>query len=191
MNRFLSIILMLLLLTASCKKKQAVIEKFIYFRVSDLVYDSVGKPYLGIILYLQYNMEGKTLMSLGKFYERESIAPPNGLNSFYELNTDIKINELLDKTFINKSFDSTYNDYFEPRCFYFLYETSDKRTNVVTFGEGAYPNSIRNLRHYLDSLISKNNLWTPTKPFFVDSLFIDYERNLFTNYPPPPKPMIR
>ena len=130
-------------------------------------------------------------MALGKFYDRDSIAPPHGLKNFYETSSNIKIKEQLKEYINDKSFDSTYNTYFDPRCSYFIYETSDKRIVIITFGKGDLPNELLGLRRYLDSIINQEYLWITTKPFAVDSLFIEYESELFTKFPPPPRPKIK
>ncbi|MHC1705002.1 MAG: hypothetical protein AB9846_13920 [Tenuifilaceae bacterium] len=160
-------------------------NKFVFFRVNNVVYDSLNNPCLGVILYFEYNKDGKDKVALGKVFHRDSIAPPHGLINFYELETKRKTLEIINETFCNRNYDSTYNEYFDPRCIYFFYETSNHEKKSISFGKGGdIPPELLNLFHYIeDSCISHGKL-VKTRPFEINNMVTDFEKELFLKYPP-------
>lgn len=185
MKRYSILIIVFLIVLNSCKEKPLVIDKFIYIRVPGVVYDSLKRPYLWILPYFEYQKDSAFKIAIGRKFQRDSIAPPNGLNSYFELISDKKTIELINKTLLNKNFDSTYNTHVEPRCYYFLYETSDRKKRVITFGTGSFPEGFIALLHHIDSLRYPENQLIPVKPFVIDSMVVNMERKIFLKYPPP------
>ncbi|NVO10267.1 MAG: hypothetical protein HXX16_09930 [Bacteroidales bacterium] len=186
MKRYSILIIVFLIFLNSCKEKPPTITKFIYIRVPGVVYDSLERPYLWILPYFEYQKDKQFKIATGKEFRRDSAAPPNGLNCYFELDKDKETIELINKTLLNKNFDSTYNAHIEPRCNYFLYETSDNKKRVITFGAGNFPDGFKALLHHLNSLIYPENRLISIKPFVIDSMVVNMEKKVFSKYPPPP-----
>jgi len=185
-----SLILLFVLFINSCKQKPLTVDKFVYYYVLDLDYDSLENPCLHKLVYFEYNKDHKFKIARSQFYGKV-LSPPHGLTSFYEMDVDNKTIELINKTFIDKNYDSTYNEIPDPRSYYFLYKTSDGKKRVITFDRKDFPNQFMPFYNYLSELISTENRMIPIKPFIVDSMVIDIERKIFLKYPPLPSPNIK
>lgn len=185
MIRYILILSILLLL--SCKEKSWRIEKFLYLTVYGVTYDSLSNPHLGIFDYFEYSDKKTYRIAKGQFYMETEVAPINGLNAFYELKPDEKTTNLIQKTLSNKDFDSTYNSHWEPRCCYFFYQTSHSEKRIITFGTNQdTPYELSFLMQHLNSLTESQNKLKLEKPFSLDSLVNDFEKELFLKYPPLP-----
>ena len=182
-NYFLIIIFPLFIL--SCNEKPLTVDKFVYFRVYDVVYDSLNNPNLGIIPYFEYNKDCKDKIAIGRIFHRDSIAAPHGLINFFESETKRKTTEIINETFCNITYDSTYNGYFDPRCIYFFYEMSNHKKRLISFGKGGdIPPELLNLFHYIeDSCITYGKL-VKTRPFEINNIVTDFEKELFLRFPP-------
>jgi len=178
-------------MTISCKEKTWTITKLLYFTVYGVTYDSLGNPHLGINRYLEFNNNGLHKMAKGRIYSKTESTPTHGLEIFSELKLDEKSISLIQKTLANKDFDSTYNSHWEPRCCYFLYETSNNKKKIITFGTNeTTPYEIEKLMHHLEHFLENQYRYKSIGQFSVDSMVIKLENKIFINYPPPPKSII-
>lgn len=190
MIRIIIFVIIFLIIT-SCKEKTWTVSKFLYFKVHGVTYDSLNNPHLGIAWYFEFNDKKQNKLARGRIYSKTEIAPINGLDTFYQLNTDEKSYGLIQETLANRDFDSTYNSHWEPRCCYFLYKTSENKNKVITFGTNdSTPYELEKLMHHLDYLSENQHRYKPVVRFSVDSMVIKLEKEIFLNYPPPPKALI-
>jgi hypothetical protein len=185
MKRNIYWLIALLFILYSCKEKVPEINKFIFIDVKGLVYDSLKQPSIWIFPYFYYEKNNHFKIATCHYFNPDSIAPPYGLNDFYELAEDQITVALINKTLINRSFDSTYNFTNGARYRYFLYETSDNKKGVVKFGDGYIPDGFGVLLNRLGVLGESDQLFR-VKPFVIDSMLIKFENKLFAKYPPPP-----
>ena len=108
------------------------------------------------------------------------------------METDTKTIEIINKTLSNRNYDSTYNVIFDVRCAYFFYETSDNRKRLIVFGKGGdIPYELIDLQQYLEKLWYPTDHLTVSTPFLVDSMVMDFEKELFFKYPPGPRQIFK
>ena len=183
--------LIILMMIISCKEKTWTVTKLLYFTVYGVTYDSLSNPHLGINRYLEFNDKGQNKMARGKIYSKTESAPNHGLEIFTELKLDEKSISLIQETLGNKDYDSTYNSHWEPRCCYFLYETSDNKKKIITFGTNeTTPYELEELMHHLEYFLEYQYRYKRIGHFSVDSMVLKLESEIFINYPPPPKPIM-
>jgi hypothetical protein len=183
-----TLILILALSISSCRNQQkSSIKKLIYFAGQELVYDSLNNPHLSIRKYFEYSQNENIRIATGHRYY-DSIAPMFGLDKYYEIPTSGTIKQIINNTFLNKSFDSTYYGDESRWYYFFIYETPDNKIKTIRFIKDALPEDLKSIHSFLDSLINSTEI-TKSQIFSVDILVNDLETELFRHHPPVPRPI--
>ncbi|NVO12310.1 MAG: hypothetical protein HXX16_20300 [Bacteroidales bacterium] len=182
MRLFYRLIAFLFITLASCNDERPKIIKLVYFAGQNLTYDSLNNPHLSIRKYLEYTENSKIKVAKGHLYY-DSIAPLFGLDKFFEMEKDSAIQNIINKTLVNKKFDSTYYGNESPWYYFFLYETSDNKIVKIGFHKKVLPDDLKKLYSYLDSLTTFKDR-KDIKPFEADYLVVELEKELFRIHPP-------
>jgi hypothetical protein len=170
-------------------KKEATVDKLIIAGIgNNLTYDSLGKPQLILCNYLEYNSGGELKYAQGDSkYLFQKKVPSYCLDRFYHLESTGLIKQLIDKSLVNKPFDSLYISKGEGVFYVMIYQLSDTIRHIV-YKPRYLPKSLYSLDSTLRSLTDSSKL-VKTKPFSVDRLLPEFEKYLFKIHPPPP-PMV-
>jgi outer membrane protein assembly factor BamE (lipoprotein component of BamABCDE complex) len=180
------LIILIILLIALCRnQKKPSVNKLIYIAGQEIAFDSLNNPHLSIRRYFEYNQQKDLKIATGHRYY-DSIAPILGLDKYYELPASTKLYKIINKTFLNKTYDSTYYGNESRWYYFFIYETPDKKINTIGFTKDALPEELKAINSLLDSLINATDK-IQTKKFSVDFLVNELEKKLFRHNPPPPR----
>lgn len=184
-----SIILITVLFLFSCSHDNfKSVGKVVRFSVGSMCnYDSLGTPHLSIRSYVELSPANKMKIARGNlYYITERNAPPYSLGKFYESDMDDSLKVLIVNTLIKKSYDSSYVDSGDGIWYVLIYKINGK-LKQIEYTPDLIPKRLLALHLYLNKKIDSNNN-IPVNPFSVDSLLINYERQLFARHAPPPPP---
>jgi hypothetical protein len=173
------------MILVSCNDQRPKIKKLVYFAGQNLTYDSLNNPHLSIRKYLVYSENSKLKLANGHLYY-DSVAPAFGLDRFFEMEKDNKIQNLIDKALVNREFDSTYYGNESPWYCFFVYKSADNKIKKIGFHEKSLPNELKDLNSYLDSLTTSKDR-KEIQTFKVDNLVVELEKELFRIHPPVPR----
>jgi len=178
-----------MLATSCVMKREATVDKLIIAGIeNNLTYDSLKKPQLILHNYLEYNSSNELKYALGDSkYIYQKKAPSYSLDKFYHLESSDLIKQLIEKTLVNKTFDSIYINKGEGVFYVLIYQISDTIRHII-YKPRYLPKSLYSLDSTLRSLTDSSKL-VKTKPFSVDRLLPEFEKYLFRIHPPPP-PMV-
>jgi hypothetical protein len=166
------------------------ITKFLFIKGIELSYDSLGKPQLGIVKYLEYSPNDKVKLALGKRfnnYPDYEKAPAFSLTEFYEFQKLDSLETIINNTFSGKNYDSIYTKEITEGQYYnfFIWETSSRIKKEILYYAGTLPGELDSLDRYLNRLFVTQRK-VKTERFNVNPLVIELQSRLFKKFPPPP-----
>ena len=154
--------------TSCFMKKEATVDKLILAGIgNNLTYDSLRKPQLILCNYLEYNNSNELKYAQGDYkYIYQKNAPSYSLDKFYRLESSDLIKQLIDKSLVNKPFDSLYINKGEGVFYVLIYQISDTVRHII-YKPRYLPKSLYSLDSTLRSLTDSSKL-VKTKSFSVD-----------------------
>jgi len=176
-------------MTISCvKNNHNTINKLIITTIGTMcTYDSLGNPQLSLRLYLEYCPNEEIRIAKGDSkYVIEGNAPPYSLDRFFKINDNDSLLKLIDNVLKNKTYKDLYMQPGEGFVYVILFKTPTTLKQIV-YRPDSLPDGLKILHSYYINLSNSSDL-VSTKSFLVDSLFINYEKQQFAKYPPPPAP---
>jgi hypothetical protein len=172
------------------RSKSDSIDKMIIFSVGSMcTYDSIGNPQLSLRTYLEYSPNKEIKIAKGDFkYVRDRNAPAYSLDKFFQINDEDSLKKLMNDNLTNSSY---LDSYIQPGegLFYVLIYKTQKYLKQIIYRSDSLPEGLNTLHSYF-LIISNSRDLTTTEPFSVDSLLIQYEKQQFLKYPPPPAPAL-
>ena len=199
MKRFIYFVIFISsLINISCSNKnEEIITNFIFIQGNGISFDSLKKPQLQILKYLDYSVNNKIRIAKGKrepIYSEDNrlnLMPTFGLIDFYEINNFDSLESLINYYFIGKIYDSTYkSSRTENQNYnYFILSTSKGNKKEILFYNNTLPNSLDSLDKFINRLFVTQNL-IKTKRFTINKLVKDLQKKLFDKFPPPPPPQL-
>lgn len=172
----------------SCQKsKNKKVDKLLLVEIGqNLNYDSLDNPQIRIKTYIEFSDSTILKYASGDYYsDHDENAPAYNLDKFYTLEISDTIKQLINRTFANNSFDTSYLE--NGSGFYgMIYSLSDTIRYIVY-----HPESLPKDLFFLDSLfrsLRSSSKLIETKPYLADKSLPEFEKYLFKRLPPPSRP---